>query len=307
MGHLRQEVEPGSVGLDAEALDRLDRHFARLVDDGRLPGYLVAVSRHGRVAHLTTYGRRDREAGLPVESDTLWRIYSMTKPVTSVAALMLLEEGRLGLDDRVADFLPAFAEPRVHVGGKGPDTTTRPAEQPILIRHLLTHTAGLTFGFYHAHPVDQLYRDAGLESSVAPGADLAGTCEVYARLPLQFEPGTRWNYSVATNVLGRVIEVVSGQDLDVFLHERIFRPLGMADAGFHVTEEQAGRLAELYGEDDKEGSPRSPGSPCAAVPGSCPAAAGWSPPPTTTTASWRCSGAAANSTAPGCCAPTPWT
>jgi CubicO group peptidase (beta-lactamase class C family) len=253
MGRLRQEVEPGSVGLDAGALDRLDRHFARLVDEGRLPGYLVAVSRHGRVAHLTTYGSRDRAAGLPVESDTLWRIYSMTKPVTSVAALMLVEEGRLGLDDRLADFLPAFAEPRVYVDGAGPDTRTRPAGQPILIRHLLTHTAGLTFGFYHAHPVDQLYRDAGLESSVAPGADLAGTCEAYARLPLQFEPGTRWNYSVATNVLGRVIEVVSGRDLDDFVQERILRPLGMTDAGFHVTDEQAGRLAELYGEDSEGG------------------------------------------------------
>ncbi|WP_326784538.1 serine hydrolase domain-containing protein [Streptomyces sp. NBC_00151] len=250
MGHLRQEVEPGSVGLDPEALDRLDRHFAALVDDGRLPGFLVAVSRHGQVAHLTTYGRRDRAAELPVESDTLWRIYSMTKPVTSVAALMLLEEGRLGLDDPVADFLPTFAEPRVYVGGSGPDTTTRPARQPILIRHLLTHTAGLTFGFYHAHPVDGLYRDAGVESSVAPDADLAETCEVYAGLPLQFEPGTQWNYSVATNVLGRVIEVVSGQDLDVFLHRRVLGPLGMTDASFQVTDEQAGRLAELYGEDD---------------------------------------------------------
>ncbi|MFF4535296.1 serine hydrolase domain-containing protein [Streptomyces aureus] len=251
MGPLRQEVEPGSVGLDAGALDRLDRHFAALVDDGRLPGFLVAVARHGRVAHLTTYGTRDRAAGLPVESDTLWRIYSMTKPVTSVAALMLMEEGRLGLDDRVADHLPAFANPRVYVGGSGSGTTTRPAEQPILVRHLLTHTAGLTFGFYHRHPVDTLYRDAGVESSVAPGADLAGTCEVYARLPLQFEPGTQWNYSVATNVLGRIVEVVSGQDLDDFLHRRVLGPLGMTDTGFQVTDEQAARLAELYGEDDE--------------------------------------------------------
>ncbi|MFJ4893911.1 serine hydrolase domain-containing protein [Streptomyces sp. NPDC088788] len=253
MGHLRQEVEPGSVGLDTKALARLDQHFTHMVDDGHLPGYLVCVSRHGRVAHLTTCGRRDREAGLPVETDTLWRMYSMTKPVTSVAALTLVEEGRLGLDDRLSDHLPAFAEPRVHVSGSGSGTVTRAAEQPILIRHLLTHTAGLTFGFYHAHPVDALYRDAGVESSVAPGADLARTCEVYAGLPLQFEPGTRWNYSVATNVLGRVIEVVSGQDLDTFLHERIFRPLGMTDAGFHVSPEQEPRLAELYGEDGEGG------------------------------------------------------
>jgi len=253
MGHLRQEVEPSETGLDPKALTRLDEHFARLVDDGRLPGYLVALSRHGRVAHLTTYGSRNREAQLPVETDTLWRMYSMTKPVTSVAALMLLEEGHFQLTDPVARFLPAFADPRVYVSGSGRDTVTRPASQPLLIKHLLTHTAGLTFGFYYSHPVDALYRDAGVESSVPEGANLAETCDVYASLPLQFEPGTEWNYSVATNVLGRLIEVISGRDLDAFLAERIFRPLGMDDAGFCVTDKQARRLAELYGETDEGG------------------------------------------------------
>ncbi|MDT0463283.1 serine hydrolase domain-containing protein [Streptomyces gibsoniae] len=261
MGQLRQEVEPGEVGLDPQALARLDQHFAHQVDAGRLPGFLVAVSRHGRTAHLTLYGHRDVRKGLPVETDTLWRMYSMTKPVTSVAALILMEEGRFGLDTPVADFLPAFAEPRVHVDGSGPDLRTRPAEGPILVRHLLTHTAGLTFGFYHAHPVDALYRKAGIESSVVPGTDLAGTCEAYARLPLQFEPGTRWNYSVATNVLGRLVEVASGQDLAAFLAERIFAPLGMADAGLWVTEEQAPRLAELYGETQEGGITPAPGLP----------------------------------------------
>ncbi|MFF4833607.1 serine hydrolase domain-containing protein [Streptomyces sp. NPDC001315] len=250
MAQLRQEVDPVEAGLDPKVLDRLDRHFAHHVDEGHLPGYLVAVSRGGRVAHLTTYGHRDVAAGLPVEPDTLYRIYSMTKPVTTVAALLLVEEGRLSLDDPVARHLPAFADPQVYVGGDGEEIRTRPAAGPILIRHLLTHTAGLTFAFYHSHPVDALYRAAGLESSVPPGADLAETIDVYASLPLQFEPGTEWNYSVATNVLGRVIEVVSGQPLDAFFAERIFGPLGMTDAGFCVTDEQAGRLAELYGEAD---------------------------------------------------------
>ncbi|MEU6097608.1 serine hydrolase domain-containing protein [Streptomyces sp. NPDC047079] len=261
MGHLRQEVEPDEVGLDPEALARLDRHFADQVDEGRLPGYLVAVSRHGRTAHLTTYGYRDVKERLPVETDTLWRMYSMTKPVTSVAALILLEEGRFGLDTPVADFLPAFAEPRVYVDGSGADIRTRPAQRPILVRHLLTHTAGLTFGFYHTHPVDALYREAGIESSVVPGTDLAETCEAYARLPLQFEPGSQWNYSVATNVLGRLVEVVSGRDLHDFLAERIFAPLGMEDAGLWVTEEQAPRLAELYGETEGGGITPVPGLP----------------------------------------------
>ncbi|MGW1161506.1 serine hydrolase domain-containing protein [Streptomyces sp. NPDC002519] len=261
MGQLRQEVEPDEVGLDPKALARLDRHFAHQVDGGKLPGFLVALSRNGRTAHLTRYGHRDVREGLPVGTDTLWRMYSMTKPVTSVAALILMEEGRFGLDTPVADFLPAFAEPRVYVDGCGPDVRTRPAERPLLVRHLLTHTAGLTFGFYHTHPVDALYREAGIDSSVVPGTDLARTCEAYARLPLQFEPGTQWNYSVATNVLGWLVEVASGQDLAGFLAERIFAPLGMEDAGLWVTEEQAPRLAELYGETKDGGITPVPGLP----------------------------------------------
>ncbi|WP_329415291.1 beta-lactamase family protein [Streptomyces sp. NBC_00704] len=253
MALLRQEADPSEAGLDGKALERLDRHLARYVGEGRLPGFLLAVSRGGRVAHLTTHGLRDIAAGLPVEADTLYRIYSMTKPVTSVGALILMEEGRLGLDDPVADHLPAFADQRVYTGGSGADLSTRPVEQPVLVRHLMTHTAGLTFAFYRCHPVDGLYREAGLDSAVLPGSDLAGTVEAYARLPLQFEPGTQWNYSVATNVLGRVVEVVSGRPLDEFLAERVFRPLGMPDAGFQVNGEQAARLAELYGDADGGG------------------------------------------------------
>lgn len=261
MAQLRQDADPAEAGLDGGALARLDRHFARHVDEGRLPGYLVAVARGGRVAHLTTYGLRDVAAGLPVEPDTLWRIYSMTKPVTAVAVLLLAQDGRLSLDDPVDRHLPAFADPRVYVGGPVLRPRTRPAAGPVLIRHLLTHTAGLTFGFYHRHPVDALYREAGLEYSVPPGKDLAETVEVYARMPLQFDPGTRWNYSVASNVLGRVIEVVSGQPLDAFFADRILGPLGMTDTGFHVTPGQEARLAALYGEAEEGGIEPVPGLP----------------------------------------------
>ncbi|MFH8973602.1 serine hydrolase domain-containing protein [Streptomyces sp. NPDC017890] len=261
MAPLRQEADAGAAGLDPRALDRLDLHFAQQVDEGRLPGFLVAVAREGRVAHLTVRGRRDVAAGLPVAADTLWRIYSMTKPVTSVAVLMLAEEGRLSLDAPVDRYLPVFAEPRVYVEGFADDVITRPASEPVLVRQLMTHTAGLTFGFYHAHPVDELYRAAGLQSSVRPGAGLAETVDLYASLPLQFEPGTQWNYSVASNVLGRLVEVVSGQPLDVFCAERIFGPLGMTDTGFHVTDDQAGRLAELYGETEQGGIEPVPGLP----------------------------------------------
>ncbi|MFF5012686.1 serine hydrolase domain-containing protein [Streptomyces sp. NPDC001165] len=261
MAQLRQEVDPDEAGLDAKALDRLDRRFAQHVDEGRLPGFLLAVARRGRVAHLTTYGHRNVAAGLPVETDTLWRIYSMTKPVTAVAVLQLMEEGRLSLDDPVDRYLPEFADPQVYESGAGTEVRTRPASGPILIRHLLTHTAGLTFGFYYKHPVDALYREASLESSVPPGANLAETMQVYARLPLQFEPGTQWNYSIASNVLGRIIEVVSSHPLDDYFAERIFRPLGMTDAGFHITPEQADRLAEMYGETEDGGITPIPGLP----------------------------------------------
>lgn len=261
MAQLRQEVDPGEVGLDAKALDRLDQHFAHYVDEGRLPGYLVAVARGGRVAHLTTHGFRDRAAGLPVEPDTIWRVYSMTKPVTAVAVLLLVEDGLLSLDDPVDRYLPEFANPRVYVSGSGADMVTRPADGPIRIRHLLTHTAGFTFAFYHAHPVDARYREAGLEFSVPAGADLAETTAVYARMPLQFEPGTQWNYSVGFNVLSRVVEVVSGQRLDEFFADRLFRPLGMPDAGLHIVPEQAHRLSELYGETGDGGIEPVPGLP----------------------------------------------
>ncbi|WP_210575174.1 serine hydrolase [Streptomyces sp. GESEQ-4] len=261
MALLRQEVEPDEVGLDPKALDRLDQNFAHYVDEGRLPGFLVAVTRGGRVAHLATHGRRDIAAGLPVEADTLWRIYSMTKPVTAVAVLLLMEEGKLSLDDPVAAHLPVFADVQVYDSGSGADVKTRQPAGPVLIRHLLTHTSGLTFAFYHSHPVDALYREANLESSVPPGANLAETIDVYASLPLQFEPGTQWNYSVASNVLGRVIEVVSGQSLDEFYRERIFGPLGMPDAGFQVPAEKAGRLSELYGETEGGGIEPIPGLP----------------------------------------------
>jgi CubicO group peptidase (beta-lactamase class C family) len=261
MAQLRQDAGPGEAGLDAKALDRLDEYLVRFVDEGRLPGFLVSLARGGRVVHLTTHGLRDVAAGLPVESDTVWRIYSMTKPVTALAVLMLAEEGGLALDDPLERHLPAFAGPRVYVSGSGEEITTRPAPGPILIRHLLTHTAGLTFGFYCSHPVDALYRAAGLASSVPPGADLAETMDVYASLPLQFDPGTQWNYSVASNILGRVVEVVSGQPLDTFFAERILGPLGMTDTAFHVTDEQAVRLAELYGQTDAGGIEPIPGLP----------------------------------------------
>jgi CubicO group peptidase (beta-lactamase class C family) len=241
---LKVEIDPAEAGFDEGRLARIDAHFARYVDDGRLPGWLLLVSRGGQVVHLSTYGQRDKEAALPVELDTLFRMYSMTKPVTSAAAMMLYEEGAFELKDPVARFIPAFADMRVFKGGSALAPVTVPATEPMRIWHLLTHTAGLTYGFHHAHPVDAIYRAAGFEWGSPPGADLAECCEQWAQLPLLFEPGSEWNYSVSTDVLGRVVEVASGQTLDRFFAERIFEPLGMTDTGFSAGD--LDRLAALY-------------------------------------------------------------
>jgi CubicO group peptidase (beta-lactamase class C family) len=211
-----------------------------------LPGWLLTISRHGRLAHVARSGSRDLEAGLPVTDDTVWRIYSMTKPITSVAAMMLYEEGALALTDPVSAFIPSFGDVRVYQGGSDLRPVTVPAAEPVRIWHLLTHTAGLTYGFHRVHPVDALYRAEGFEWGMPRGVDLAQACDLWAGFPLLFQPGTEWNYSVATDVLGRVVEVASGQRLDEFFATRIFRPLGMTDTAFWAGPTVQPRLAALY-------------------------------------------------------------
>jgi CubicO group peptidase (beta-lactamase class C family) len=240
------EVDAAEAGLDPERLKRIDAHFAGFVADGRLPGWLLTIRRHGRLAHVARCGSRDLEAGLPVTDDTVWRIYSMTKPVTSVAAMILYEEGRLALTDPVSDFIPAFKDVRVYAGGSDLRQVTVPVTEPVRVWHLLTHTAGLTYGFHRVHPVDALYRAAGFEWGSPPGTDLSRACELWAGFPLLFQPGTEWNYSVATDVLGRVVEVASGQRLDDFFGDHILRPLGMTDTAFWAGEAARRRLAALY-------------------------------------------------------------
>ena len=246
MSELTVEVSPAAVGLDPERLARIDEHFARYVADGRLAGWLLTVRRHGYLAYVARCGSRDREADLPVTDDTLWRIYSMTKPLTSVAAMMLCEEGKVALTDPVSSFIPSFAGVRVYAGGSDVRPVTIPAVEPVRVWHLLTHTAGLTYGFHRTHPVDAQYRAAGFEWSTPPGTDLAQACDAWAGLPLLFQPGAEWNYSVATDVLGRVVEVASGQRLDEFFAARILGPLGMTQTSFWAGAEAARRLAALY-------------------------------------------------------------
>ena len=249
MGGLQVEVDPAEVGLDPQRLERLDRLFARYVDEQKLAGWLVTIARHGKLAHVRAYGQRDVEAGLPVEPDTLWRIYSMTKPITSVAAMMLFEEGGFELTDPVAKYIPSFADMRVFAAGSDIRYKTVPANEPIRMWHLLSHTSGLTYAFMRSHPVDALYRARGFEWGWPKGADLAACCDIWADIPLLFQPGTEWSYSVATDVLGRVVEVVSGLRLDEFFATRIFGPLGMTDSAFYAGPDNGSRVAALYNRD----------------------------------------------------------
>ena len=246
MAQLKVEIDAGEAGFAPDRLARIDQHFERYVDEGLLPGWLIVVARGGKVAHVSTYGKRDIEAAAPVEIDTLFRIFSMTKPVTSVAAMMLYEQGAFELKDPVSKFIPAFADARVYRSGSALNPMTEPVTEPMRIWHLLTHCSGLTYGFHHAHPVDAMYRAAGFEWGSPPAMDLAACCDAWARIPLVFQPGAEWNYGVSTDVLGRVVEVASGQSLDRFFAERIFEPLGMTDTSFMVTEADAARLAALY-------------------------------------------------------------
>ena len=243
---LAPDAEPRDAGFDPLGLDAIDEVFTPYVEDGRLSGWLVTVAREGRLVYVAGGGLADRERGRPVGPETLWRIYSMTKPVVALAALALLEEGHYALDDEVRRWIPAFAEPRVFVGGTVEAPELAPATRPITVRHLFSHTAGLTYGFQRCHPVDALYREAGYDFLMKPGVDLAGAVDDWASLPLVFEPGEAFTYSVATTVLGRLVEIWSGEPLDAHLARRVFSPLGMVDTAFSCPASKAERLAQLY-------------------------------------------------------------
>ena len=246
MSAIATTTDPARVGLDAERLTRITRHFDAYVDDGRLAGWLAVVARRGEVAYVGMGGHRDREAGAPMTADTVFRIYSMTKPITQVALMRLWEEGRFELNDPIAPYLGCFEAPQVFVGGTAEHPETRPAIEPIRVWHLMMHMAGLTYGFQHEHVVDEIYRNAGYDFGSPGGADIAQACHDWAALPILFDPGTSWNYSVATDVLGRLIEVLTGETLDVALRRLVLDPLGMDETGFFCPASAADRLAQLY-------------------------------------------------------------
>ena len=261
MAALAQTADPADLGFDPARLARIDSHFRRFVDDGRLPGWQLAVARDGEIAHVSKHGWMDVEAKKPVADDTIYRIASMTKPICGVAAMILWEEGLFELKDFVYRFIPAFRDQKVFRSGSVTNPRLDAINEPMEMWHLFTHTAGLTYGFMHAHPVDTMYRNAGFEWGV-PDKDLAGICEDLAALPLLFQPGAEWNYSMSIDVLGRVVEVLSGMKLGEFMKKRIFDPLGMTDTAFHCPEDKADRLAAAYMLNPKDRTAlRMPGAP----------------------------------------------
>ena len=239
-------MNPSELGFDPERLRRIDTFIDdQYLKSGRFPGFGLLVARQGEVAHTSFQGMSNVGAGKPWERDTIARIYSMTKPITSVAMLMLLEEAKFQLTDPVSRFIPAFADLRVWDGGTPERFNTKFAEREMIIQDLMTHTAGLTYGFMRNHPLDTLYRRRKIESQ-DKGQTLDDMINGLAELPLLFSPGTQWAYSVATDVCGRLVEIISGERLDDFLQSRIFAPLGMADTGFWVDDERADRFAANY-------------------------------------------------------------
>ncbi len=227
-------VKPEEVGLSTPRLARIAEHFQRYIDAGKLAGTLTLVARGGKVAYFEAQGHLESERRRPVTRDAVFRIYSMTKPITSVGLMMLYEQGRFQLDDPVHRFIPSWKDLRVFVGGNHPVWKTAPVERPMTVRDLLSHTSGLTYGFMERTNVDAAYRKLGVADRGRAGYTLGDMVETLAELPLEFSPGTRWNYSVSTDVVGHLIEVISGQRLDAYLREHILEPLGMTDTGFVI-------------------------------------------------------------------------
>ena len=233
------------AGLSTERLGNIENHIDRCyIQPGKLPGTLTLVAQRGEIAYIKAQGLMDVERNKPMSRDTIFRIYSMTKPITSIAMMQLYEQGRFLLDDPGHRYIPSWKNLRVYKSGIHPSFLTTPAINAMTIRDLFTHMSGLTYGFMHRTNVDAAYRELGLDGS--PGLTLDSLVNQLAELPLEFSPGTAWNYSVSTDVLGYLVQLLSGQPFDEYLREHIFKPLGMVDTGFHVRDDQLDRFAACY-------------------------------------------------------------
>jgi CubicO group peptidase (beta-lactamase class C family) len=251
---------PESVGLSAERLQRIATVVQGDIADKRIAGAVTLVVRHGKVAWFDAQGMADREAGKPMQRDSIFRICSMTKPITSTAVMMLYEQGKFMLEDPVSKYLPEFKDMRVLVKPATGAPTTVPASRPITILDLLRHTSGLTYNWNA--DLGRQYDDAGVASGLVQyDGTIADSVRALAKLPLLFNPGDRWEYSLSVDVLGRLVEVVSGEPLDEYLRTHIFAPLGMKDTSFYLPADKVDRLATAYTWDDARGLLRFPDHP----------------------------------------------
>jgi CubicO group peptidase (beta-lactamase class C family) len=237
---------PVAGSFSREGLERVGDYIRNEIATGKFPGAILLIQQHGKPVYSENFGVRDVATELPMSADTIFRLYSMSKPITSVAAMMLVEDGKLRLDDPVSKYIPAFADAKVGVEKRGVDGTVtlvrEPLDRPVTIEDLLRHTSGLTYGFYGGNLVRRLYSQANIFNGDLTNAELA---ERIAALPLAEQPGTSWDYGHSTDVLGRVIEVVSGKSLFQFEKERLLDPLGMSETAFHVGDEaKRPRIAE---------------------------------------------------------------
>jgi len=248
-------VKPEAVGLSGERLGQLSAALKADVEKGLMPGATLLVARHGKIAWFEAMGVRDPGTRAPMTKDAIFRIYSMSKPITSVAVMMLVEDGKLALSDPVSKYLPQLGGLKVGVekpGASGPTLELEPARRDMTIQDLLRHTSGLTYGFFGPGLVKKAYADANLWGDYPSNADFV---DRLAKLPLMHQPGTTWEYSHSTDVLGRVIEVVSGRTLGEFLSARIFGPLGMTDTAFYVADSaKQGRIVEPFPNDRSIGT-----------------------------------------------------
>ena len=242
---------PEQVGLSAEKLQEARAAMQKLVDDKRIAGGVFAVARRGKVVQFETCGMMDIESGKPMRRDTIFRFYSMSKPITSVAAMILYEQGKIELDDPVSKYIPEFKELKVAADPDAEEITEVPARREMSVRDLMRHTSGLTYGVFGNTAVDKLYRKTIQLSG--QGDNLEEMAKKLASIPLLYQPGTKWHYGFSTDVLGRVVEVASGQSLDKFFAERIFEPLGMVDTAFYVPSEKIDRFATNYGPNPQGG------------------------------------------------------
>ncbi|HEX5166088.1 MAG TPA: serine hydrolase domain-containing protein, partial [Thermomicrobiales bacterium] len=247
-------VDAAAAGMSAERLERIPAYFDSYIRKQKLPCCASLVARGGQVAHLSFQGTTEMGGSTPIGEDTIYRIYSMTKPVTSVAAMMLFEEGLLRLDHEVHRYIPEFQDAMVLDGGTADAPKLRKPDRPMMVRDLFLHTSGLTYSFLQQGLADEIYRRRKIEHIGWQQGDLKSFCTALAQAPLAFSPGDKWNYSNSTDVLGRVVEVASGMSLDQFFQKRIFGPLGMKDTFFSVPDDKIGRLMACYARNPNTGA-----------------------------------------------------